>query len=160
MDNEKLNEEMQKNSLADRNRNISLSNSTDNQLSGQLMLLCTVFLTVAFLVISSTQIEIYTLAVRILIFQMLILTFISIGCGIKNYFVNIDFYSKWASKSHENYNLFICRKFKDQSELETKFNENLKDLETHSSSFWLKMQILALILAAILLLIAIAILVF
>jgi len=155
-----LNDEMKLNSLSDRNRNIGLANGTDSQLSGQLMLLCTVFLTAAIVVVGDNRSIVSSTVTKVLVLQVLVLTFASIACGIKNYFVTMEFYGKWAKQSHKNYQLFIEGNYKDQADLISKFNENLDVLKQESDTFWLRMQILALATAVVLFLAAVALILF
>lgn len=101
-----------------RNENLSLANKTESALCGQLMLLCTVFLTGAVVTIGNSEIlNTVSDVTKFLILIDVAFVFLSIGSGIRYYIVVYNSYIEWAFQSHDDYEL-------------------LRDLEPDNTTVW------------------------
>lgn len=135
----------------DRNRNLISGNDTEKSLCGQLMLLCTVFLTAALVTVGSNDIlPLISFTGRILLVIGLFFVLLSIAAGIRYYFILIKYYQVWAKNDHDTYQKLRDITPGDASEWNSTTKElNALQKDEISNPRWLLMQIACLGIAAI-----------
>lgn len=134
----------------DRNRNVQSGNDTENALSGSLILVCTVFLTVLVVVLGNTDnVTRVSPAGKILLVGGLLATLASMGCGIKHYFVNVQFYRDAAKIHHRDIELLKELDEKNHKRITKEMGENEDKLVTESDDKWLHWQVRLLMLVGV-----------
>lgn len=139
-----------------RERNLREANETDRALSGQLMLLCTVFLPLSLVVVGGkdTQTLLSPLG-KILLIAAYVAICVSIALGIKYYFSSVAFYEDWAAAQHRRYEKVRNALWNDEAMDLTELNDEAKDLKEVLDKKWLRRQVGSLLVGGVLILLVV-----
>jgi hypothetical protein len=144
---------------AQRDRSSGEANSTERSLSGQLILLTTVLITVNVIALGNgSLLDQLSIDQKILILAVFVLETLSTAYGIRHYFAMENSYNKWADAYHEVTTIIDSKDYSTTQELSEKIKNTQNGLDIHPSRPALNKQvycILASFVVYLLLLIAI-----
>jgi hypothetical protein len=125
-----------------RDKSASEANNTERSLSGQLILLTTVLISVNVIALGNDGLlTSLTLDQKLLVITAFILETVAVIAGVYHYFKMESSYNKWADAYHEVTLIFDKREFGTEGELASKVSEAQSDLDIHPPRPALRIQV-------------------
>lgn len=129
-----------------RDRSAGEANNTERSLSGQLILLTTVLISVNVIALGNDGLlSKFTDAQKLLMLTAFILEAVAVFAGIYHYFKMEGSYKKWADAYHEATLIIDKREFKTETELVEKVNGVQSNLDIHPPRPAIKVQVACII---------------
>lgn len=131
---------------AQRDRSSGEANATERSLSGQLILLTTVLITVSVVVLSNgSLLDQLSIDQKILILAAFVLVTLSTVYGIRHYFAMENSYNKWADAYHKVTTIIDGKDFSTTQELSEKIQKAQSGLDIHPSRPALNKQVYCIV---------------
>lgn len=127
---------------AQRDKSAGEANNTERSLSGQLILLTTVLISVNVIALGNDGLMgSFTTGQKFLVLVAFVLEAVAVFAGMYHYFKMESSYKKWADAYHEVTLIIDKREFSTESELADKINKAQSDLDIHPPRPAVKVQV-------------------